>query len=117
MRKTSALAFAMIVLLATASEAQISPPPTPVLPCDETAIRGARSVPPLTLPTVSGSASTEQRPTSVIIAFDGVETRFFVTSPSRAEVLASDEVGIAQLGQAVANAWALNSGGASVDQC
>jgi biopolymer transport protein ExbD len=117
MIKTPAVAVAAFFLFTTTSQAQISPPPTPVLPCDATAIMGARSVPPLTLPTVSGSASDEQRPTSVIIAFDGVETRFFVTSPSQTEVSASDEVPIAQLGQAVGNAWALNSAGASIDQC
>jgi len=117
MIKTPVVAVAATFLFTTTSQAQISPPPTPMLPCDGTAIMGERSVPHLNLPTVSGSASEEQLPISVLIAFDGAETRFFVTSPSQAEVSASDEVAIGQLGQAVADAWALNSGGASVDQC
>jgi hypothetical protein len=56
------------LLCTTAAEAQVSPPLTPAMPCDGNAIRGARAVPALTLPTHSGSPSTELRQTSISIS-------------------------------------------------
>jgi biopolymer transport protein ExbD len=109
MTKILPWALAALFLSATSSAAQITPPPTPVLPCDANAITGSRSAPARVIATRnSDSAATEQRLTSISLSSSNGATRYFVEER---------EVTLAQLGRATGEAWLANTPGASIDQC
>lgn len=107
--KAWGMALAALMLSTTSAEAQqVSPPPTPVLLCDSNAVTGARSVRPLLTPTLTNARSADTRPTSISLSNDGGAMRYFVGDA---------ETPLEGLGQAVADAWFVNSPGNSVDQC
>lgn len=106
--KTLALSFAALLLFTATSEAQISAPPTPVVPCDSNAILGSRNAPAFTIATHNDSSSSEPRQTTISISYEYGTARYFVSG---------SEVLFPQLGRTVAEAWLANSAGASIDQC
>jgi biopolymer transport protein ExbD len=107
--KTQTLAFAALLLSATSSAAQTSPPPTPVLPCDSNAIMGSRFAPPLSIATRSTTTeATDQRQTTISLSTDVDVTRYFVDGAM---------VRLSRLGERAATAWLANSPGASIEEC
>lgn len=107
--KICGAALAALILSAASSEAQQpSPPPTPVLPCDSNSVTGARFVRPLLMPTRTNTPSTDVLRTSISLSNENGAMHYFV---------GDTETPLEGLGQAVADAWFVNSPGNSVDQC